>query len=92
MTMNDFAFYSPTRFVFGRGAEEKVGSLVKGCGGKKFRVIGNGSNDLHCFQDMDYVRESLTAALGIRMCVHSELDSLVYKGCVKIFICHFSMN
>ena len=31
--MNDFAFYSPTRFVFGRGAENKVGALVKGLGG-----------------------------------------------------------
>ena len=33
--MNNFEFYSPTRFVFGKGAEEKIGSLVKTNGGSK---------------------------------------------------------
>ena len=42
--MNDFAFYSPTRFVFGRGAENKVGALVKGLGGTKALLhFGGGS-------------------------------------------------
>jgi hypothetical protein len=27
--MENFEFYSPTRFVFGRGVESKVGELVK---------------------------------------------------------------
>ena len=42
--MNDFAFYSPTKFVFGRGAENKVGALVKGFGGTKALLhFGGGS-------------------------------------------------
>ena len=31
--MDNFEFYSPTRFVFGRGAEEKTGALVRKYGG-----------------------------------------------------------
>ena len=42
--MNDFSFYSPTKFVFGRGAEAKVGSLVRACGGTKALLhFGGGS-------------------------------------------------
>ena len=42
--MNDFSFYSPTKFVFGRGAEAKVGSLVSACGGTKVLLhFGGGS-------------------------------------------------
>lgn len=42
--MNDFAFYSPTKFVFGRGAENKVGALVRGFGGTKALLhFGGGS-------------------------------------------------
>ena len=42
--MNDFSFYSPTKFVFGRGAEAKVGSLVRAFGGTKILLhFGGGS-------------------------------------------------
>lgn len=42
--MNNFEFYSPTRFVFGIGAEEKIGSLVKANGGTKVLLhFGGGS-------------------------------------------------
>ena len=42
--MNNFEFYSPTRFVFGRGAEQKTGALVKSCGGTKALLhYGGGS-------------------------------------------------
>ena len=42
--MNDFSFYSPTKFVFGRGAETKVGSLVRAFGGTKALLhFGGGS-------------------------------------------------
>ena len=42
--MNDFSFYSPTKFVFGRGAESKVGSLVRAFGGTKVLLhFGGGS-------------------------------------------------
>lgn len=42
--MENFEFYSPTRFVFGRGAENKVGALVEKCGGTKVLLhFGGGS-------------------------------------------------
>ena len=42
--MNDFSFYSPTKFVFGRGAEAQVGALVRVFGGTKALLhFGGGS-------------------------------------------------
>ena len=42
--MDDFEFYSPTRFVFGRGAEARTGELVRRCGGTKALLhFGGGS-------------------------------------------------
>lgn len=42
--MNDFTFYSPTFFQFGKDAEEKAGSLVKRFGGSKVLIhYGGGS-------------------------------------------------
>ena len=42
--MNDFAFYSPTKFVFGRGAEKQTGALVRAFGGSKALLhFGGGS-------------------------------------------------
>ena len=41
---NNFNYYTPTRVVFGRGAEEQTGALVKaqGCG-KVLLHYGSGS-------------------------------------------------
>ena len=42
--MNDFEFYSPTRFVFGRGATDAVGQHVAKLGYKRaLLVYGGGS-------------------------------------------------
>ena len=42
--MDSFEFYSPTRFVFGRGAERRVGELVRKYGGTKVLLhFGGGS-------------------------------------------------
>ncbi len=42
--MNNFNFYTPTRYVFGRGAEEQVGQLTSGMGAHKVMVVyGMGS-------------------------------------------------
>ena len=42
--MDNFEFYSPTRFVFGRGAEAKTGALVRKFGGTKALLhFGGGS-------------------------------------------------
>ena len=42
--MENFEFYSPTRFVFGRGVESRVGELVRKCGGTRVLLhFGGGS-------------------------------------------------
>jgi len=42
--MNNFSFYSPTEFVFGKGMEEQCGTLVKKHGGTRVLVhYGSGS-------------------------------------------------
>jgi alcohol dehydrogenase len=44
MIMNNFAFYSPTYFVFGKDEESKTGKLVKRFGGSKVLIhYGGGS-------------------------------------------------
>ena len=59
--MEDFSFYSPTRFVFGRGAEEKVGALVKGFGGTKV-LLHFGGGSIRRSGLYDRVARSLEAA------------------------------
>ena len=42
--MDNFNFYSPTEFVFGKGRENEAGQLVKKFGGTKAMVhFGGGS-------------------------------------------------
>ena len=42
--MNNFTFYSPTYFVFGKGEESNTGKYVKRFGGKKVLIhYGGGS-------------------------------------------------
>src|SRR5690554_5665320 len=41
--MENFEFYSPTRIIFGRGTEEKVGELTKEYGTKVLLHYGGGS-------------------------------------------------
>ena len=81
--MNNFNFYSPTYFEFGRNTEEKAGKLIKRFGGKKTLVhYGSGS----------VVRSGLLgrvlASLDAEGILHVELggampnprSSLVYEG------------
>ena len=42
--MDNFSFYIPTRFEFGRGAEEKAGQMIASLGGRRALVhYGGGS-------------------------------------------------
>jgi Uncharacterized oxidoreductases, Fe-dependent alcohol dehydrogenase family len=42
--MDNFTFYSPTYFVFGKGTETQVGAYVKNYGGHKVLIhYGGGS-------------------------------------------------
>lgn len=58
--MNDFTYYSPTKFVFGRDATDKVGAEMKAAGFKKVLIIyGKGSVIRNGV--LDRVKASLTA-------------------------------
>ncbi|MBQ3939516.1 MAG: iron-containing alcohol dehydrogenase [Oscillospiraceae bacterium] len=81
--MNNFQFYSPTEFVFGRDTECETGSYVKKHGGSKVLLHYGGGSAVRSGL-LDRVRASLTAA-GIAF---TELggvkpnprDTLVYEG------------
>ena len=42
--MNNFNFYSPTEFVFGKGRENECGGLVKKYGGSKVLIHYGGKS------------------------------------------------
>lgn len=42
--MLDFEFCSPTRFVFGRGAQKRAGEMVRACGGTRALVVYGGGS------------------------------------------------
>jgi len=81
--MNNFEFYSPTDFVFGKNTEEQTGLLVKRFGGKRLLVVyGQG----HAIKSglMDRVEKALKEAElyyvllgGIQP---NPTDEEVYKG------------
>ena len=81
--MLNFEFCSPTKFVFGKGTEEKVGSLVKEAGGTRALIVYGGGSVVRSGL-LSRVLASLDAA-GIP---HVELggvkpnprDDLVYEG------------
>ena len=64
--IKDFNFYAPTRVVFGRESEKKIGELVASCGAKKVLIhFGGGSAQRSGL--LDVVREQLRA-VGIAFC------------------------
>ena len=81
--MNDFNFYSPTEFVFGKGRENDCGKYVKKYGGSKVLIHYGGQSAIKSGL-LDRVRTSLEqsgigyAELGgVKPNPH---DTLVYKG------------
>ena len=81
--MDNFSFYSPTRFVFGKGTENESGAYVKQFGGSKV-LVHYGSGSVVRSGLLDRVKKSLEAE-GIN---YVELggvqpnprDTLIYKG------------
>ena len=41
---NDFEFYSPTRVIFGRNSQQKVGTLVRQYGGTRVLMVYGGKS------------------------------------------------
>lgn len=81
--MDNFTFYSPTKFVFGKGSENQAGELVKEFGGSKV-LLHFGGKSAEKSGLLGRIRSSLKDAkidfieLGG---VHpNPLDDLVYEG------------
>ncbi len=81
--MENFSFYSPTRFVFGQGTERQAGELVRMAGGTKVLLHFGGGSAVRSGL-IGRVKESLSAAgLGFVELggVHpNPLDTKVYEG------------
>ncbi len=59
--MDNFTFYSPTKFVFGKNTEEQAGALVREFGGSKV-LLHFGGKSAEKSGLLERVRESLKAA------------------------------
>ncbi|MDD2285376.1 MAG: iron-containing alcohol dehydrogenase, partial [Paludibacter sp.] len=81
--MNNFNFYSPTYFVFGKGRENESGNLTKRFGGSKV-LIHYGSGSVIRSGLLDRVKTSLKDA-GIYSTelggvIPNPRSGLVYQG------------
>lgn len=81
--INDFNFYAPTRVVFGRNAEKKIGELVASCQCRKVLIhYGGGSAERSGL--LNVVREQLNTAgipyVELGGVVPNPLLSKVYEG------------
>lgn len=81
--MENFVFYSPTEFVFGRDTQSQTGELVKRYGGRRVLVVYGGGSVVRSGL-LDIVKASLDAE-GITYCELSGIrpnptDDRVYEG------------
>ena len=81
--MENFVFYSPTEFVFGRDTQSQTGELVKRYGGRRVLVVYGGGSVVRSGL-LDAVKASLDAE-GITYCELSGIrpnptDDRVYEG------------
>jgi len=81
--MNNFNFYSPTQFVFGKGRENEAGKYVKRSGGTKVLIHYGGGSVLKSGL-LDRVKASLSAEnisfTELGGVVPNPRSGLVYKG------------
>ena len=81
--MNNFVFYSPTEFVFGKDTEMQVGALARKHGAQKVMIVYGGGSVVRSGL-LDRVKQSLQEA-GIEYCLMSgvqpnPVDTKVYEG------------
>ena len=81
--MNNFVFYSPTEFVFGKATEMQVGALVRKHGARKVMIVYGGGSVVRSGL-LDRVKQSLQEA-GIEYCLMggvqpNPVDTKVYEG------------
>ena len=81
--MNDFQFYSPTEFVFGKGAEKDAGKYVRKHGGSKVLLHYGGGSAIRSGL-LDRVKQSLEASglayVELGGVKPNPRDTLVYEG------------
>ena len=65
--MNNFVFYSPTEFVFGKATEMQVGALARKHGARKVMIVYGGGSVVRSGL-LDRVKQSLQEA-GIEYCM-----------------------
>lgn len=81
--MNNFIFYSPTEFVFGKATEMQVGALARKHGARKVMIVYGGGSVVRSGL-LDRVKQSLQEA-GIEYCLMggvqpNPVDTKVYEG------------
>lgn len=81
--MNNFVFYSPTEFVFGKATEMQVGALARKYGARKVMIVYGGGSVVRSGL-LDRVKQSLQEA-GIEYCLiggvqPNPVDTKVYEG------------
>ena len=81
--MNNFVFYSPTEFVFGKATEMQVGALARKHGARKVMIVYGGGSVVRIGL-LDRVKQSLQEA-GIEYCLMggvqpNPVDTKVYEG------------
>ena len=81
--MNNFSFYSPTKYVFGRGKESLTGDLTKWMGSKKVLIVYGGGSVVRSGL-LARVKSSLDAAgidyLELGGVQPNPTDDRVYEG------------
>jgi alcohol dehydrogenase YqhD (iron-dependent ADH family) len=81
--MNNFNFYSPTEFLFGKETEKETGKLVKKYGAKKVLLhYGGGSIKKSGLYDtvINALKEEKISFVELGGVRPNPVDSLVYKG------------
>ena len=83
--MNNFVFYSPTEFVFGKDTEQQAGALARKFGAHKVMIVYGGGSAVKSGL-LERVRHSLDAA-GLPYCEMggvqpNPVDTKVYAGIV----------
>lgn len=81
--MNNFVFYSPTEFVFGKGTEMQVGALARKHGARKVMIVYGGGSVVRSGL-LNRVKQSLQDA-GLEYCLMggvqpNPIDTTVYDG------------
>lgn len=81
--MNNFVFYSPTEFVFGKATEMQVGALARKHGAKKVMIVYGGGSVVRSGL-LDRVKQSIQEA-GLEYCLMggvqpNPIDTTVYDG------------